>query len=77
MTFSLSVSKNVLHYISKSTTIYSINGTELTNVTFFEIPYTRTNNYKYSYYPNSIYDWNSLSIDTIESCSLELFLEKL
>jgi len=40
----------------------------------FEILSTRTNNYKCSYYPKCIHDWNNLPINTTESQSLELFL---
>ena len=43
----------------------------------FEIPFIRTNHYKFSYYPRSIRDWNNLPIDTIESQFLEVFLGKL
>lgn len=43
----------------------------------FEIPFARTDHYKFSYYPKSIRDWNNLPIDIIESQSLQLFLDKL
>ena len=43
----------------------------------FEIPFARTDHYKFSYYPKSIRDWNNLPTDTIESQSLQVFLDKL
>ena len=39
----------------------------------FEIPFARTDHYKFSYYPKSIRDWNNLPTDTIESQSLQVF----
>ena len=43
----------------------------------FEIPFARTDHYKFSYYPNSIRNWNNLPIDSVESQSLRVFLDKL
>ena len=43
----------------------------------FEIPFTRCNNYKYSFYPRTLRDWNNLPIMTIESETVEQFLDKL
>ena len=43
----------------------------------FKIPFGRTDHYKFSYYPKSIRDWNNLPTDTIESQSLQVFLDKL
>ena len=43
----------------------------------FEIPFARIDHYKFSYYPKSIRDWNNLPTDTIESQSLQVFLDKL
>ena len=43
----------------------------------FENPIARSNNYKFSFYPTSIRDWNNLPINTIEAQTLEQFLDKI
>jgi len=43
----------------------------------YETPFAKSNHYKFSYFPKSINDWNQLSIETIESPSLQLFIERL
>ena len=43
----------------------------------FIIPGTNTNAYKYSYFPRTIREWNSLPDSTIEASSLDQFLNKL
>jgi len=43
----------------------------------FEIPFSRTDNYRLSFYPRSIRDWNNLPTNTIECQSLELFLNQI
>jgi len=42
-----------------------------------ETPFAKSNHYKFSYFPKSINDWNHLFIKTIESPSLQLFIERL
>jgi len=44
----------------------------------YETPFhAKSNHYKFSYFPRSINDWNHLSIKTIESPSLQLFIDGL
>jgi len=43
----------------------------------YESPFAKSNHYKFSYFPKSINDWNHLSIETIESLSLQLFIDRL
>ena len=42
-----------------------------------EIPFSRTDNYRLSFYPRSIRDWNNLPTNTMECQSLELFLNQI
>jgi len=42
-----------------------------------EIPFSTTDNYKFSYYPRSIHDWNNLPTNTIECQTLELLLDQI
>jgi len=43
----------------------------------YETPFAKSNHYKFSYFPKSINDWNHFSIETIESPSLQLFIDRL
>ena len=38
---------------------------------------TRTNNYKYSFFPRTILDWNELDIDIVPSTTIASFKERL
>ena len=76
---------NVLNKIVYSSSVLTVPN-YFTNTTYptrhhhpfhFEIPFARTDHYKFSYYPKSIRDWNNLPTDTIESQSLQVFLDKL
>ena len=68
--------KVILHHSSPGISSQNFQTPPATTILF--IPFTRSNNFNnYSYYPKSICDWNNLPTETIESQSLELFLDKL